>query len=73
MLIIHHSESAATLEAESGFVMELPAVKAFREQIIDGLWDAAETTLRNMNVNSDNLSVRRHSASSQRSLLLTPD
>lgn len=39
------SESAATLEAESGYVMETPEVAEFRQCILEGAWTAAEDAL----------------------------
>jgi hypothetical protein len=41
----NHSESAATLEAESGYSMEAPEVSAFRQYILDGSWGKAEAAL----------------------------
>jgi hypothetical protein len=40
------SESAATLEAESGYTMETPQVTQFRQHILDGMWSKAEAALR---------------------------
>ena len=53
------SESAATLEAESGYSMEEPQVKRFREYIVSGMWSKAEDALLRLGiVNEDNLWVR---------------
>lgn len=41
----HDSESAATLEAESGYSMESPEVTLFRQHILDGMWTKAEARL----------------------------
>ena len=38
-------ESAATLEAESGYTLELPEVSQFRQYILDGMWAKAEAVL----------------------------
>lgn len=45
MFIWDRSESAATLEAESGYSMEAPEVSAFRQYILDGSWGKAEAAL----------------------------
>ena len=39
------SESAATLEAESGYRMESPQVAHFRRCILEGNWSEAEASL----------------------------
>jgi len=38
-------ESAATLEAESGYSMESPQVSQFRRYVLSGLWSKAEALL----------------------------
>lgn len=43
-------ESAATLEAESGYIMEAPEVSEFRECILDASWDLAVASLANLGV-----------------------
>ena len=43
--LVVHRESAATLEAESGYTMETPDVSRFRECILNGDWAAAEEVL----------------------------
>ena len=54
------SESAATLEAESGYAMESPEVSEFRQYILDGLWSKAEMALERLGVQEDEgLWVRR--------------
>lgn len=45
---IGYVESAATLEAESGYVTESPDVVEFRQCIIDGLWDGAKSILTHL-------------------------
>lgn len=53
-----HSESAATLEAESGYSMEEPQVERFREYILEGMWLKAEAALSRLGiVDVDNLWV----------------
>lgn len=42
---VGYIESAATLEAESGYVMETPEVAEFRQCILEGAWTAAEDAL----------------------------
>ncbi|KAF7778551.1 hypothetical protein Agabi119p4_2896 [Agaricus bisporus var. burnettii] len=42
---VGYSESAATLEAESGYAMESVEVSQFRRYILDGLWPKAEASL----------------------------
>lgn len=44
------SESASTLEAESGYTMEVPQVANFRRYILDGLWAKAEAALLRLGV-----------------------
>ncbi|TFY82981.1 hypothetical protein EWM64_g1032 [Hericium alpestre] len=48
-----YSESAATLEAESGYVMESPEVSEFRQCILDGAWGDAEAALTRLGVSED--------------------
>ncbi|KAF8831105.1 hypothetical protein HHX47_DHR1000262 [Lentinula edodes] len=53
---VGYTESAATLEAESGYSMEEPQVKRFREYIVSGMWSKAEDALLRLGiVNEDNL------------------
>ncbi|EIN07189.1 WD40 repeat-like protein [Punctularia strigosozonata HHB-11173 SS5] len=47
---VGYIESAATLEAESGYEMELPQVSDFRRYILDGLWGEAEDALLQLGV-----------------------
>ncbi|KAH9928530.1 WD40 repeat-like protein [Epithele typhae] len=47
---VGYMESAATLEAESGYIMETPEVAYFRRCILDGSWEAAETALGRLGV-----------------------
>jgi len=48
-----YSESAATLEAESGYRMEGPEVAQFRQYILDGMWAKAEAALERLGVDED--------------------
>lgn len=53
------SESAATLEAESGYSMESPEVAEFRHHVMEASWDQAEAALIRLGVTEeDNLMVR---------------
>jgi hypothetical protein len=53
------SESAATLEAESGYTMEAPEVSEFRRYILEASWSNAEDALTRLGVDdSDGLWVR---------------
>ena len=47
------SESAATLEAESGYAMESPEVSQFRQLILDGLWSKADAALMRLGVDKE--------------------
>ena len=47
------SESAATLEAESGYVMENSSVAEFRQCILEGAWKEAEAALPRLGVTHD--------------------
>lgn len=51
-LVIFYSsrESAATLEAESGYTMEAPEVSEFRRHILEGSWSNAEAVLMRLGV-----------------------
>jgi WD repeat-containing protein 26 len=52
-------ESAATLEAESGYTMETPEVSKFRQYILEASWSDAEDALTSLGVtDSDGLWVR---------------
>lgn len=51
--LCHGSESAATLEAESGYTMETPDVSRFRQCILDGDWDSAEDTLMRLGLSEE--------------------
>lgn len=48
-----HRESAATLEAESGYIMEAPEVSEFRHHILDGFWTKAEAALQRLGVTDE--------------------
>ncbi|KAG6909629.1 hypothetical protein DXG01_016411 [Tephrocybe rancida] len=50
---VGYIESAATLEAESGYVMEEPEVADFRQFILDGSWAKAEASLMRLGVSED--------------------
>ena len=53
------SESAATLEAESGYTMEIPDVSRFRQCILNGDWTSAEEVLGRLGfADDDGLWVR---------------
>ena len=59
-LSLHHtndacyfSESAATLEAESGYTMESPEVAEFRRCILDADWARADAALMRLGVADD--------------------
>lgn len=47
------SESAATLEAESGYTMETSDVSRFRQCILEGDWDSAEETLMRLGLSEE--------------------
>ncbi|EAU88784.2 WD repeat-containing protein [Coprinopsis cinerea okayama7 len=47
---VGYIESAATLEAESGYELEAPKVTQFRQYILDGMWLKAEEALDHLNV-----------------------
>lgn len=55
-----YSESAATLEAESGYEMETPPVARFRQHVLEGEWNKAEAALKGLGVSEEEgLLVRR--------------
>ncbi|KAI0371689.1 WD40 repeat-like protein [Pilatotrama ljubarskyi] len=47
---VGYMESAATLEAESGYIMETPEVAEFRRCILDASWNSAELALMRLGV-----------------------
>ncbi|KAI0748620.1 WD40 repeat-like protein [Daedaleopsis nitida] len=47
---VGYVESAATLEAESGYIMETPEVAEFRRCILDASWDSAVAALVRLGV-----------------------
>jgi hypothetical protein len=53
LIVTIQSESAATLEAESGYSMEAPEVSEFRQYILDGSWILAEAALMRLGVSDD--------------------
>jgi len=46
-------ESAATLEAESGYAMESSEVSQFRQYVLDGAWAKAEAALERLGVDGE--------------------
>ena len=46
-------QSAAVLEAESGYVFESDMVAQFRQSVLQGEWDAVEQVLEDMGVHGD--------------------
>lgn len=52
------SESASTLEAESGYSLETPQVTEFRRAVLDGEWQQVVDSLSEMGIPSQNLPVR---------------
>ncbi|KAK7693817.1 hypothetical protein QCA50_003389 [Cerrena zonata] len=50
---VGYIESAATLEAESGYSMESPEVSDFRQCVLDGAWTQAEAALERLGVAED--------------------
>lgn len=44
------SQSAATLEMESGYSMEAPEVSDFRQYVLEGSWAKAEAALLRLGV-----------------------
>jgi hypothetical protein len=73
-LILYYdcSESAATLEAESGYSMETPEVSDFRQYIVDGLWGKAEAALMRLAVSDEALSVNPYPSTQLNSLMSHP-
>ncbi|EJF66274.1 WD40 repeat-like protein [Dichomitus squalens LYAD-421 SS1] len=47
---VGYTESATTLEAESGYIMETPEVAEFRRCILTASWDSAEAALMRLGV-----------------------
>ncbi|KZT09725.1 WD40 repeat-like protein [Laetiporus sulphureus 93-53] len=50
---VGYIESAATLEAESGYIMESPEVAEFRRCILGADWNSAEAALSNLGVEDE--------------------
>ncbi|KAF9532157.1 WD40 repeat-like protein [Crepidotus variabilis] len=50
---VGYIESAATLEAESGYTMESLEVSQFRRYILEGLWSKAEVALETLGVEDE--------------------
>ncbi|KZS88363.1 WD40 repeat-like protein [Sistotremastrum niveocremeum HHB9708] len=68
---VGYIESAATLEAESGYTMETPQVAEFRQRILDGEWTRAETALETLGVTDpDELNATKFLLSQQKYLEL---
>jgi hypothetical protein len=56
--------TAATLQAESGFILEDPSVAAFRQSIIEGHWKQAEEMLPSLPLErAENSTVRANFSS----------
>jgi hypothetical protein len=60
-LCIFSSQSAAALEAESGYSMESSEVAQFKQYILDGLWSKAEASLTRLGLKNDAKLWVRHS------------
>ena len=52
-----HSETAKTLERESGFQLETHLVAEFRDNVLTGRWDAVEALLESMQI-TDSLLIQ---------------
>ncbi|KAH6918387.1 WD repeat-containing protein [Coprinopsis sp. MPI-PUGE-AT-0042] len=50
---VGYIESAATLEAESGYELEAPLVSQFRQDVLDGMWSKAEGALQHLNIEDE--------------------
>ncbi|TFK76226.1 WD40 repeat-like protein [Pluteus cervinus] len=50
---VGYTESAATLEAESGYSMEAVEVSEFRQYVLDGLWPKADAALMRLGVKDE--------------------
>ncbi|RDB21395.1 WD repeat-containing protein 26 [Hypsizygus marmoreus] len=50
---VGYIESAATLEAESGYTMEAPEVSDFRRYVLEGSWAKAEASLLRLGVSEE--------------------
>ncbi|KAH9950266.1 WD40 repeat-like protein [Amylocystis lapponica] len=67
---VGYIESAATLEAESGYTMEMPEVSEFRKCILDASWDRADAILLRLGVGDERLWEARFLISQQKYLEL---
>lgn len=68
---VGYIESAATLEAESGYTMESPEVAEFRRYVMEASWEQAEVALIRLGVtDEDNLIESRFLISQQKYLEL---
>ncbi|KAF9014052.1 WD40 repeat-like protein [Cyathus striatus] len=67
---VGYIESAATLEAESGYELETQDVSQFREYILNGLWGKAEAALIRLGVDEEGLRDTRFLISQQKYLEL---
>ncbi|KZV92176.1 WD40 repeat-like protein [Exidia glandulosa HHB12029] len=66
-----YPESAASLEAESGYALEAPHVAAFRRAVLDGAWDDAVGTLEHIGLaDAEDLRATRFLLSQQKYLEL---
>ncbi|KAJ7582958.1 WD40 repeat-like protein [Mycena floridula] len=52
---VGYSQSAATLEAESGYTMEAHEVSEFRQYVLDGFWTKAEAALLRLGVDDEDV------------------
>lgn len=50
---VGYIESAATLEAESGYSLETPSVSQFRQYVLEAAWDRAEACLIGLGVTDE--------------------
>jgi hypothetical protein len=71
LIVLSHSESAATLEAESGYVMESPQVAEFRQCILEASWTQAEAALLRIGVPGGHPLAVRHRLRSGSNIALT--
>ncbi|KAG8904251.1 hypothetical protein FRB99_002035 [Tulasnella sp. 403] len=67
---IGYTESASTLEAESGYSLETPQVAEFRDAVLNGNWDKVAEMLSSMGVGLRDLQAGRYLVSQQHYLEL---
>lgn len=53
-----YTESMQCLERESGFLLEQPHIREFREAIVDGQWETIDPVLPHLKVNPGSEQVR---------------